>query len=109
MQAADDVKFRNCLTVTGSRSFECFIQSHCVRAGRVFFSTKSAQPAGGNTNVRRINMAIDVEVCLVAVHSSADVISQPTDSENIPGAIQRDAIIKVEAFAGKHLLVDWFK
>ena len=54
-------------------------------------------------------MAIYVEVCLIAVHSFADVISQPTDSENISRTIQRDAIIKIEAFAGKHLHVDCFK
>ena len=54
-------------------------------------------------------MAIHVEVSLIAVHALTYVIGQPTDSQNIPSAIQREPIIEVEALAGNHLLVDRFE
>jgi hypothetical protein len=49
---------------------------------------------------------IYVEVSLITVHALANVIRQPAHSENVSGTIERETIIKVEALAGDHLLVD---
>src|SRR3954471_16685028 len=109
MQAADDMKLGYCFTVAGSRGFKCFVEGHRVSPRRILFPSESAQPAGGYANIRRIDMAIDVEISLVAVHSFANVISQPTDCENIASAIQRYPISEVEALACKDFFMDRFK
>ena len=106
MQSADDVKLRDRLGVAGSGGLECLFQRHGVGAGSVLLAPESAQPAGGHANVRGIDVAVDVEVSLVAVHAFAHVIGQPADGENVAGAVEREGVGCVEAFAGKHLGVD---
>src|SRR5256885_17046158 len=54
-------------------------------------------------------MAIDVEISLVPMHAFANVISQPTDRENIASAIQRYPISEVEALACEDFFMDRFK
>ena len=46
-------------------------------------------------------MAVDVEVCVVAVHALAHVIRQPAHRENVARAIQRKPVIEVEALPAR--------
>jgi hypothetical protein len=54
-------------------------------------------------------MAIHIEVCLVPVHSFAHMICQPAERKNIGRAIQRNPVIKLEAFAGQDFFVNCLK
>ena len=74
MQTSHDVELGNRFRVARSGRLESLFQGHGVSARRVFLAAKSAQPAGGNADIRGINMAIDVEISLVAVQKLASVI-----------------------------------
>ncbi len=89
MQSADDVKLRDRFGVAGSCSLESFLESHGVSARRFFFSAESAQTASGHTNIGRIDVAIDVEIGRIAMHSLAHGISQPSHSEDVAAAVKR--------------------
>src|SRR5207302_6490120 len=71
MQPADNVKLRNRLRVPRGRGFKRFFQRHGVSARRIFLPPKSAEPASGHANIRWVDMAVDVKVCLVPVHPLA--------------------------------------
>ena len=45
-------------------------------------------------------MAIDVEIRLVAVQALADLVRHPADAQQIGRAVERQAVVKVEALAG---------
>ena len=83
MQAADNMEFRNRFAVAGSGSLESFFERHRVGARRVLLAAKGAEPACGHADIRRINVAIDVEVGLVAVHALAHGIRQPADRKDV--------------------------
>ena len=89
MEAADNVEFRYRLAVSGSGSFECFIQGHGIGAGGIFLAPECAQTARRNANIRRIDVAIYVEISLVPVDSFANVIGEPADRKNIACTIER--------------------
>ncbi len=79
MQAADDVKLGDGFGVSGGCGFEGFFERHGVGAGRVLLAAKGTETAGGHAYVRRIDVAVDVEVGAVAVHALAhEFASQPT-------------------------------
>ena len=106
MQSADDVEFGDGLGVSGGCGLESFFQRHGVGAGRVFLAAEGAQTAGGHADVGRIDVAVDVEVGLVAVHAFAHVVGQPADGEDVAGAVEREGVLLAEAFAGQHFLLD---
>ena len=106
MQPADDVKLGHRFGVAGSRGLEGLFERHRVGAGSVFLAAEGAQAAGRHANVGRIDMAIDVEVRLVAVHALADLIRQPADGEDVAGAVERESVVVGQAFAGQHLVVN---
>jgi len=94
MQTANYVKFGNRLGVAAGRRLERFFQRHGVGAGRVLLAAEGAETAGGNADIRGVDVAVDVEVRHVAVHSLPNVIRQPADGENIRRAIKLDAVFK---------------
>ena len=106
MQSADDVEFRDRLGVSRGRGFECFVERHRVSAGRVFLSSKGAEAAGGHANIRGIDMAVDVEVRLVAVHALTHQVGHPAHGENVAGAVQGQCVIDIEALPCQHFVVD---
>src|SRR3989442_11060521 len=103
MQPADDVKLGNRFGVSGSGGLESFLESHGVGSRRVFFSAEGAQTASGNTNIGGIDMAVDVEVCPIAMHSLAHRISQPSHCEDVTTAIECERVIRIEALPGRNL------
>ena len=106
MQSADDVKFGDRLGVSGSRGFESLFERHGVGAGRVLLASEGAQAAGRHANIRRIDVPVDVEVRLVAVHALAHVVGHPADGENVAGAVEREGIVGVKPLAGKDFVVN---
>src|SRR6185437_13295875 len=87
----------------------CLFERHCVRAVRIFLAPKRAQPTGSNADIRRIDVAIDVEKCRIAPHALAHMIRKPADSENIRGTIQRQTIFETQALGREYLFGNWAK
>ena len=81
-------------------------QRHGVGAGRIFLAAEGAQAAGRHADVRRIDVAIDVEVGLVAVHALAHEIRHPSHGENVAGAVKRERVGGIEPLAGHDFVVD---
>ena len=106
MQSADDMKFRDRLAVSGRSGLECLFQRHGVGAGRVFLSAKGAQTARRHAHIRGIDVAIDVEVGLVAMHTLADGIGHPAHGKNVAGAIQGKGVVDIQALAGHDFVMD---
>src|ERR1700674_1834495 len=77
MQTADDVELRNRFAVARGSRLKRFLEGHGVGAGRVLLPAEGAEAAGGHANIRRIDVAIDVEVRLVAVHALTHAIAPP--------------------------------
>ena len=103
MQASDDVKFSDSLTVSRGRSFESLIKRHGVGAGSIFLAAKRTEAAGRDADIRRIDVTINVEVRLVAMHAFADLVGHPAHGEDVAGAIEREGVGETEALAGNHL------
>src|SRR5579859_5714110 len=93
MESANDVEFRDRFGIAGGRSFESLFERHGVGAGRVLLAAKGAQSAGGDANVRGIDVAVDVEISLVAVHALADQVGHPPHGENVAGAVERKGVV----------------
>src|ERR1700756_2820746 len=106
MQPADNLEFCNGFAVARSSGLKRLFERHCVGAGAVFLAAKCAQTACGDADIGGINMAIDVEIGLIAMHALAHVVGQPADSEDVPGSVERKRVIRTEALTSKHLIVN---
>ena len=106
MQSANDMKFGDRLGVSGGGGLESFFERHGVGAGRVLLAAEGAQPARRHANIRRIDVAVDVEVRLVAVHPLAHGVGQPAHGQNVAGAVQGKGVVGFKPFAGEDFLVD---
>ncbi len=93
MKATNNVKFRDGLAVAGRGRLERLFEGHRVGAGRVFLASKSTQAARCYADVGWIDMAIDVEVSLVAVHALTHRIRQPTNRKDVRGTIEREGVV----------------
>src|SRR3984957_598619 len=100
MQSADDVEFCDRLGESGCRGFESFFERHSVGAGRVFLATESAEPARRYTNVGGVNVAVNVEISLVAVEAFAHVVGHPAYGENVARTVKGEGIVSVKPLAG---------
>jgi hypothetical protein len=107
VQSADNVKLCHRLRVARCSGLKRLIQCHGVGAGRVFFSSESAQATGGNTNIRWIDVPVYIEIGLVAMHAFPDIVRQPPDGENVGGTVQSERVIRIKTRACKHFLVNW--
>src|SRR5712691_1093913 len=106
MQSADNVKFRNRLGVSRCGGLECFFERHGVGAGRILFASEGTQTASRYADVGGINVAVDVEVRLIPVHAFTHMIGQPTDSEDVTGAVQGERIVKIKPLVRQDLFRD---
>ena len=106
MQSADDVKFCDRLGVSGGSGFECLFEGHGIGARSVFLPAEGTQAARRYADVRWINVPVDVEICLIAVHAFAHGVRHPAHGENIARAIQGESILGVKALADKDLFVN---
>src|SRR5438477_7442283 len=87
VQSADNVKLCDRFAVSRCCRFERLLKRHGVGAGSALFSSESTKAAGCNANIGWIDMAVYIEVGLVAMHALANVIGQPPDGEDICRAI----------------------
>src|SRR5258706_13367109 len=80
MQSADDVQLGDRLVVSRGCGFKGLVERHSVGAGSVFFAAEGAKAAGGDTNIGRIDVAIDIEISPVAMHAFANMVGHPAES-----------------------------
>src|ERR1700733_618054 len=106
MKPAHDVKFRDRLGISGSCCFERFFERHGVGARRIFLAPEGAESACSYADVRGIDVAIDIEIRLIAVHSLANGVRHPSEGKDVPGAIKVERIGSIQALASANFLVD---
>src|SRR5208337_3023843 len=106
MKPANDVEFRDRLGVSASGSCEGFFERHGVGAGRVLLAAKRTEAAGGDADVRGIDVAVYVEIRLVAVEALAHGIRYPADCENVARAIKSQSVVSIEPHSSHDLVMD---
>ena len=106
MQSADNMKFSYGFAVTRRCGFEGLVERHGVCAGRIFFASEGAQPAGRHAYIGGIDVAIDVEICLVAMHAFANVVGHPAQGEHITAAVESNSVSEIKTMTRHHLGVD---
>src|SRR5260221_14020184 len=100
MQAAHNVELGDRLGVSRSRRLEGLFKRHGVSARSILLAPKRAQPARCYTDVRGINMAIDIEVRRVAMHPLAYPVGQPAHGQDVARSIKSQRISVGEPLSG---------
>jgi hypothetical protein len=52
-------------------------------------------------------MAVDVEICLVAVHPFADMVGHPAYRQNIAGTVEGESVIGIQPLTSHNLVMHW--
>ena len=83
MQPADNMEFRRAF----ANPFRCalvhFFKCECVRAWRIRVAAERTKLAVRDTNIRRIDMAIDVEIGYIPVALLAHMVREPAHRKQI--------------------------
>src|ERR1051325_9045933 len=106
MEPADDVKLGNRFPISLSRAVPDLLERHGVRLGIPGALTERTKAATGDANVSGINMAIDIEVSLVAVQTLAHEVGHVAESQQIRCAVEGDSVIERKPFACIYLVVN---
>ena len=109
MQAAHDVEFGDGFAIALAGLVPDLFKRHRVCLGIALLLAERAQLATGHADIGRIDVAIDVEVSLVAVQPLADLVRQPADPQQIRSAINRQAVLIGQPLAGGDLGSDRFE
>ncbi len=109
MQPTHNVELRHSLRQPLPRSLPCLFKSHRVRVGLTLFPPKRAQSARRNTDVRRIDMPVHIEVRQIPMHPLAHQVRHPAHCQDVAAAVQRDAIIEVQALSPFHFSGNGFE
>src|SRR5579862_5547983 len=109
MQAAHDMKFGDGFTVAISGLMPDLFERHRVCFRIAFLLAERAQLATGDTDIGGIDVAIDVEVSLVAVKAFANLIRHPADPQQIRSPINRQPVLKGQPLSGSDLSADRFE
>ena len=109
MQAAHDVKFGDGFAVALAGLVPDLFERHRVRLGIALLLAERAQLATGHADIGGIDVAVDVEVSLVAVQALADLVRQPADAQQIRSAVNRQAVLVGQPLAGVDLGADRFE
>ena len=100
------MKLRDGFAVSRGSGLESFIERHGVCARRVFLAAECAEAARSYADVRRIDVPVDVEVSLVAMHALANrLASQPT-ARISSGAIERESFVRTQPLACHDFIVN---
>src|SRR5215472_13550566 len=83
MEPTDDVELGDSFGPALSCQPEGFFQGHGVSARSVGFAAEGAELATGYTDVRGVDVAVDVEVGSLAVQAKTDLVGEITDGEQV--------------------------
>src|SRR5262249_48176274 len=109
MQPSNNVELRHRFAVARGRGVKRLFERHGIGARGALVAPKSTQSTGRHADVGGINMAIHVEIRLVAMHALANMVGQPAQGEEIRGAIERQRILRTEALTGHYFLMDEYQ
>src|SRR5260370_40786632 len=101
MQAANHVKFGRAFAHALLGALVNLFESERVRAGSIRIAAERAELAMRDAHVGRIDVAIDVEETGIAVTLLANGIREPAEGEQVGRAVERDAILKIQALASE--------
>jgi hypothetical protein len=59
-----------------------------------------------DADIRGIDVAIHVEIRLVAVHALANIVGHPTHRENVAGVVESEGVDGVETLTSNHFRVN---
>jgi len=104
MQPAHNVKFRHRFAVSGGRRLPGLLQRHRVGAVRALRPSKRAQPARRDAHVRRVDVAIHIEVRHIAMQPLPHRVRQPAHRQNVARTVQGQPIVAAEPLPGGHLI-----
>ena len=100
MQSADDVKLGDRFGPASARGLPHLVERHRVRLRIARFLAERAQPAARNADIRRVDVAVHVEVRDVAVQPLADDVRHVAERQDVRRAIQRHAVVEAKPLAG---------
>ena len=83
-----------------------FFERHGVRLGIALLLAEGAQLATGDADIGGIDVAVDVEISLIAVEALADLVGQPADAQQIGSAVNGQAVLIGQPLAGVDLGAD---
>ena len=106
MQAADDVELGDRLGIALAGAFPDVFERHLIGGGVTLLAPEGAELAGGDADVGRVDVPIDVVVGRIAVQTLAHDVSQVTETKQIVGAVEREAVVETEALLSGHLVCD---
>src|SRR6267378_2118713 len=106
MQSPDNVKLSDSFGVSRCCRLKSVFERHGVGAGRIFLAAECAKSASGNAHVRRVDVAVDVEISLVAVHAFANVVGHPAHGQDVSGAIERQRVVCIKTFPDEHFVAN---
>ena len=89
-----------------SRDFQTVVDVVCVGVRLSRSAVEAAELAVGVTDICRIEMAVDVEVCRAAVSSPSCRVGQFTQCGEIVRGVKRDAVIERQPFAVRDYLLN---
>ncbi len=90
------------LGIAGRRRLPSLFQRHGVARRIAFFAPERAQPARCHTHVGVIDMAVDVEICHIAMHPLAHIVGQPADRQHVRRSVEHQPIFVTEPFVGQN-------
>ena len=106
MQSAHNVEFGDFLVIADSRRVPDLVQRHGVRSRVALLLAERAQLAGCHAHIRRIDVAVDVEIRPVSVQPLANVVGEVADGQQVGGIVQLHAVLEGQARAIHHLVGD---
>jgi hypothetical protein len=106
MEAADDVELGNGFGVTVARLLPNLFERHGVRVGIANAFAEGAELATGDADVGGVDVAVDVEEGLLAVEALADEVRHPAYRQDVGRAVERQAVLSVQALAGFDLFTN---
>ena len=106
MQAADDVEFGDRLAPAFAGAVPDLFERHGVGLGILAPSCRTRTAATGHAHIGGIDVAVDVEVGLVAVQALAHQVGQVAERQDVGGAVERQAVFEGQPLARFHLVAD---
>ena len=104
MQAAHDVELRNLLAVADSGGVPDLLQRHGVGGRVALLLAERAQLAGCHAHVRRVDVAVDVEIGPVPVQPLANLVGQVAYRQQVWRPVQVHAVLEGQAPAVRYLV-----
>ena len=106
MQPAHNVELGDLFTPALTGRLPNLLQRHRVGIRVPLLFPKSAETATGDAHIRRVDMAVDVEVRHVAMHPLTHGVGHVTQGQHIVGTVQGNGVLVGETNTRLHFFAD---